>query len=241
MLPSSKQELRQMTQKFKDNERAVNILEGDKVQTKKFIKFIIAYLNLDPDDELNVTWMRKRNKIHEDYLVDVYLQDFITHEYKYHADKGNQLEPNLRSTKGYIVRCMTWHGRKVDEFPEFRKCWDGMNLDEDFILSKNHEKAPSASLQQHIKIKQVNVHDENGMFDKETIQLRDAYGMDHGTILRRENVHKLKEKNVIKKQQSESNLPIDHLFSPKQIKLKQIKQRKDDLFFVSVHQVNYTV
>ena len=196
----------QKAEEFMLNDRDQDTKKRDKVQTKKFIKFAIPHYPLDSDD-LTITWMNKRNKIHPDHLIDIKLAHFITHEFNYHQEKGNKLEPNLRATKSYIITSLLKAGMEPVKFPKFMSTWDGIKRDSKYIESKNHKQAPSASLQQHIKIKQVSVYDKNNMYDRFVIQERDAYGCGYGTMLRGDNLHKVIEEQVSVQDISNINRP----------------------------------
>ena len=50
-------------------------------------------------------------------------------------------------------------------------------LHSDYVASKNDEKAPSAMLRDHIKMKQESVFDENKKYDEDIIADRDAHGI----------------------------------------------------------------
>ena len=172
----------------------------------KYIKFALAHTELNEDD-LEIIWMRRKNLIHPDYLIDSQLANFLTHEFDYHKEKRNQLESNLRATKSWVVTSLRRAGKTQVSYPEFVSCWDGIKRHPDYIKSKNHERAPSATLQDHIRIKQVSVFDKNNMYDKDIVANRDGYGISYGTGLRGDNMHKLKEKDVTVEREPTSQRP----------------------------------
>ena len=196
------------TMEFMNTDRSKNCKERDKTETKKFIRHAISHCNLNSDD-LSIVWMKKHNRIHEDLLNDKYLANFLTHEFEWHKLKGNKLEPNLRPAKAYVVTSIKRHGRDIVKFPKLLSTWDGITRNDDYIKSKNHAQAPSATLAQHIKIKKATVYNAKGNYDHYVIMNRDGYGQMYGTMLRGNNIHKLDEENV-----SRQNPPASVLYRP---------------------------
>ena len=140
----------------------------------------------------------------------------------------------MRATKSFIINCLRKAGEEAIEFPKFMSTWDGVTRDPEYIASKNHKQAPSASLEDHLKIKQVSVHDKDGMYDRFVVQERDGYGCGYGTMLRGDNLHKLIEENVSVQEPPQIHRPYVVL---KTDQTKTCKKRQEWIIHVNVQQI----
>ena len=115
------EDLERKTQQFQKADRDPDTQKRDRVQTRKYTKFAKAHCGLTEDD-LELCWMLKHNRIHPDHLKDSDFANFLTHEFNYHKEKGNKLYSCLRPSKSYITSCIKRAGKNPINYPLFISC-----------------------------------------------------------------------------------------------------------------------
>ena len=189
------QRIRKQTIAFQKMFRAKSTQSRNGTNGRYFVHFAQAYVSL-PDTHPHLKATTGNEYIHEALLIAFCLAQFLSFMVDYHSLKGNKIECNLRAAHGFVACSVLRNGKNMNEYPDFKGCWDGSRNTDAYIDSARHEQALTFGSAGHVATMNIPACDPSGMYVKGVIRRKDTCAQNAACGVRTVNIWGLQEMDV---------------------------------------------